>query len=283
MNDRLRTSVLFVLLLIFTPSSISSLISAKMISEPNVEIVSHTSFLAYGKMFTMVGEIENVGTVHIKNVTLTVTFYNLKGEVICTLTQRSIIEVLLTGRKSPFIFILANQTESAQVKTYQIKITSYEKEPEGKPEGLRISTPGIYNRTIKVIIQTLYPSIARFVIVTAIFYDQEKHVTATESFFISDLSYADTETTVEITFPYPDRWNITRWYSLTAESREFAIREEINFEPILEQEPENQSFDSIMVLFVSLIVISAITLLVALLIAKRKKKRRSRRIKRATQ
>ena len=84
------------LLLIFWPTTV--------VAEPQIEVVSHTSYLESTEgLFTIIGEIQNIGDQPATNVYITATYYNADNEVISDLGGPIVdLDVLLPGRKSPF-------------------------------------------------------------------------------------------------------------------------------------------------------------------------------------
>ena len=246
----------------------------KVEGETDVEILSHTGFLTSDGYFRVVGEVKNNENTSIEDVTIEIALFDSDGKLIQTYEQYTNLGVLLTGRKATFNLWVTNKTEVALIKTYEPKVVHYKEFPEGKPEELEILWHTTSNISIYGEIKSTGFEAANFIAVYAMFYDENERITDTEMDVIDSLDPNDDDV-FEIPFPSKDIAERATYYSLTAESREFAIKRETEL-TLLTLSDGNHGYD-IFYFFGVLIGISAIGLLIAILIAKRKQKKRLRR------
>lgn len=247
---------------------------AKVEGETEVEILSHTDFLTSDGYFRVVGEVKNNENTNITDVTIEIALFDSDGKLIQTYEHNTDLSVLLTGRKTPFNLWITNKTEVALMETYELKVIHYKEFPEGKPEGLEILWHTAGNISIYGEIKSTGFEVANFIAVYAMFYDENERITDTEMDVIGSLDPNDDET-FQIPFPSRDIVERATYYSLTAESREFAIKGETELR-LLTVSDGNHGYD-VFYVFGILVGSSAIGLLIAILVAKRKQKKRLRR------
>ncbi len=189
---------------------------------------SYNSFLSQRRNWYYVfGEVQNIGDAPIKGVTLNITLQTQSGQKLYRTTTTS-IDLILEGRKSPFTFLLTDKSLATEVKSAEVSIANYETTTETKPLKLRISAHKAENNTIVGFIENLGARQARFVSVLATFYDENQQVIAGDAFMYDRLMPAS-RSSFEISFPFPEKYEQARWYSLTAQSLDYAIEEEVGF------------------------------------------------------
>jgi len=106
-------------------------------------ILSHSSYLDSLGYYTVVGEVQNTGDMHLRFVKISATFYDSADHVVDTSLTYSGLEVLLVGRKSPFKVLLYDAQQSAKVDHYHLEV-EYDISEFGKPEGLQIVSSSSY-------------------------------------------------------------------------------------------------------------------------------------------
>lgn len=256
-----------------------SLVSA----ENDIRIVSHRGIFD-GSWYWVFGEVENVGTENYTNVMLKFIFYNATGDIIYSKNQIISLIYLLEKRRSPFSFVLTETKVAKQVTSYEVKVESYEPVQNDRPCKLRITYHHPYNDSILGIIENAGSSETRFIIIYATFYDKDYSVIAIESYSISKLEpsgRSGDKSTFDIGFPqkFSSDFKSVEYYSLTAESIEFSIQEEVSYAKFkLNEEPEG-GLDPIITTFIIVVLFSALVLVGAYLYAKTKQKISKRRIR----
>lgn len=106
--------VVFLLSVILLPTSVRA--------APQIEIVSHTSYLDFIGYYNVVGEVHNTGDQAAKDVLITATLYNSGNEVIATPISYTRLDVLLPDRKSPFRIVFVDIAQSALVDHYSLDV-----------------------------------------------------------------------------------------------------------------------------------------------------------------
>jgi len=256
-----------------------SLVSA----ENDIRIVSHRGIFD-GSWYWVFGEVENVGTENYMNVILKFIFYNATGDIIYSKNQIISLIYLLEKRRSPFSFVLTEIKVAKQVTSYEVKVESYEPLQNDRPCKLRITYHHPYNDSILGIIENAGSSETRFIIIYATFYDKDYSVIAIESYSISKLEpsgRSGDKSTFDIVFPkkFSSDFKSVKYYSLTAESKEYSIQEEVSYAKFkLNKEPEG-GLDPIITTFIIVVLFSALVLVGAYLYAKTKQKISKRRIR----
>jgi hypothetical protein len=89
---------------------------------PQVEIVSHSSYIGPYGYFTVAGEVRNTGDQYAIDVEISATFYNSANQVLGTGSGDSSLSYLLPGRKSPFRFVFLDFAQAEQVDHYSLDI-----------------------------------------------------------------------------------------------------------------------------------------------------------------
>jgi hypothetical protein len=106
--------LLFLLSIVFIPLTVHA--------APQVEIVSHSSYIGQYGYFKVVGEVLNTGDQYAIDVEISATFYNSANEVIGTDSGDSILSYLLPDRKSPFGFSFLDFEQAEQVDHYSLDV-----------------------------------------------------------------------------------------------------------------------------------------------------------------
>jgi len=246
----------------------------------DVEIPSYTGFFTKEGFFRLVGEVKNNSPLNITNVKIKIKLFDSSNKLIRTKEQGTELTVLLSGRKSPFTFMVANKTEAALIKNYNVELIGYEQYVEEKPLELEIVWHAQGNISVYGRIDNTGSRNSTFTRVLATFYDENRKVSEVSS-SQTIISLSPTDYYIfEIVFSQ-DIIKRAKWYSLTAESVEYTIKEEI--ESSFTASSENGNNPDIYSIFGILIGFSAIVLIIAILVARRKQKKiRHRKIRRHT-
>jgi len=232
--------------------------------------------------YRVVGEIENVGDRNFGNIILEVKFYETNNNMVCSVNSSSTLSALPPGRKSSFSIYLNNKTQSLMVNSYEVHVISYQETPALEKK-LNIISHKYDNESIYGVIENKGYNKASYVRVYATFYDENKTVVdVSTSTMFGSMERATTEI-YEILYlglDVSDRsiFQRARWYSLTAESREYSIEAEIGLTYFALPEKADDYY--IFYLFAILVGISAASLLMAFVIAKTREKARRRRLRR---
>jgi hypothetical protein len=237
----------------------------------SVDILSYKGGLTPDNFYRVIGEVKNTGDQSVENITLKVSLYDSNHQTIKVLEEPTEVQVLLPERKSPFSIYFNNQTLAPLVSTCEASIIHYD-ESAGKPTGLEIVWHGFDNTSIYGQIRNPESSTANSVAVWATFYDTNLQVV--------DVSYdggiafltSHSDEQFEIMFPSLDIFERAKYYSLTAESTEYAVEKETT---LMQLSPE-ENFD-IFYFFAILVGVSAIIILVSILIARIRSKKNPRR------
>ena len=240
------------------------------------------------------GEIENIGNINYTNVILKYTFYDSKGWPIYSINQTISHRILLAGRISPFACQLLNASIAKKVKSYSIEIADREVVEEPPPCELEIVNYRRQNNTIIGVIQNHGALEAKFVIIYAIFYYQDKSVMILGDSWVTPEIEPGTSVPFEIKFPGLNASSINienvKYYSLTVESINYLSRNEVRYQLFSgqtqnsdEQEQVPWWNDPVIMTFIIVVVFSALVLIIVYLVAKFgqwRKKRYLRRVKR---
>jgi tetrahydromethanopterin S-methyltransferase subunit B len=234
--------------------------------------------------YRVVGEIENVGDRNFGNIILEVNFYEADGNMIRSINSSSTLSSLSPDRKSSFGVYLTDEAQSLMVNSYEVHVINY---TETTPLEKKLNF--IYYKYDNV---SIYGEIenkgyeeAKFVRIFATFYDENETVVDTGAFMINSMERATTMS-FEVAYPGVDALNRSiferaRWYSLTAESREYGLDPEVPLTYFTF--PENGAEadgNYIFYVFAILVGISAAGLLTVFLIAKAREKAKRRHIRR---
>jgi len=131
-------------------------------------------------------EVINNGTVAVRNVNVTVTFYDNQSRIIEEYTSRVWLEVILPHRRAPVVASITGQEKVSQFYRYKTNITSYELYPEGEEASILIDPNTLQaslsstNATVAGNIINNGSTAIKSVQVIAIFYD-EKGIRAAEA------------------------------------------------------------------------------------------------------
>jgi hypothetical protein len=106
---------------------------------PQVEIVSHSSYIGQYGYYTVVGEVRNTGDQYAIDVQISATFYNSANEVLGTDSGDAVLSYLLPGRISPFRFVFLQFELAEQVDHYSLSV-DFSSTDVSFPEKLQIST-----------------------------------------------------------------------------------------------------------------------------------------------
>jgi len=123
-----------------------------------VEILpTHSGYINDLGFYYVVGEVKNIGDTAVGDIKVNATFYDVDGDFVANGSGNAKLDVLIPGRKAPFIITLYSGELSLQVYNYSLWLTAFSS-VENKPLGLEILSksslfepPKVYrvNGTIK--------------------------------------------------------------------------------------------------------------------------------------
>jgi len=193
-----------------------------------IEILSYKGFLTSSKMYRVVGEVKNVGS-KTYNIFLNVTLYDQNDDVIISSKVQTELSAVGPNRTSLFAFQITDLSQSSNVSRCEVTLSDY---VETEPREGKLEIQYTYGRT------TIYGEISNkgnsttnLIIVFATFYDEYGRVIETsssETIFEIESYHSDSFTIYYPTSDMPGKniFSRAKWYSLTAESREYAIYKE---------------------------------------------------------
>jgi hypothetical protein len=225
----LSTSLIILLMLsTFLFSNGGLLRFSSVEASTDIEILSYKGFLTSLGTYRVVGEVKNVGN-ETYRIFLNVTLYDSHSNVITSKEVQTELSAVGPNRKSPFALQLTDKNQSSNVSRCEVTLSRYEQtQPkEGKLQlQYALGYSGIAGE-----ISNQGNSTANKVVLFATFYDEDGNVVeiASSEVIFSIDSYSSE--VFSIFYPSPDISNKkifsrARWYSLTAESMEYAINAE---------------------------------------------------------
>jgi hypothetical protein len=239
--------------------------------ESDLIITSHTGFLDANGYYTIYGEVENKGSKNYSDIKLKYTFYDSSGNILYVeegTGTRISLSILLSGRRSPFSYVLTNETLATKVKNYTIKISSKKILKEVIPAKLQILHHKPVNDTLLLILYNSGSVDAKYVALYTTFYDVNKSVIAINSRLATIGPNDRISFIIEIpTSSYNFNLTDVKYYSITAESiyPQYILENEISYAIF----SEDISYpDPIWTIFVVIVSFSAAVLISAYLIAK---------------
>jgi len=103
-----------------------------------VEILpTHSGYINDQGFYYVVGEVQNTGDTPIGDIKVNATFYNVNGDFVANGSGNAKLDVLIPGRKVPFVITLYSGELSVQVYNYSLSLTAFSS-VENKPLGLEI-------------------------------------------------------------------------------------------------------------------------------------------------
>jgi hypothetical protein len=103
-----------------------------------IEILpTHSGYINDLGFYYVVGEVENIGDTPVGDIKVNATFYDVKGDFVANGTGNAKLDVILPGRKAPFVITLYSGELSLQVHNYSLSLTAFSS-VENKPLGLEI-------------------------------------------------------------------------------------------------------------------------------------------------
>jgi len=194
----------------------------------NVTLLSHTGYIDLSGYYHVVGEVQNVGDHAIHNVIVEVSYFNIDDEFIDKRFDKTMLNIILSDRKSPFDIMLLDEYKSNNVKDYQINITYSETNDVGKYIKIlnyssSIDEAGMLQ--IKGSIINLGEYTARNIKIIATYYDDKGDVVAANYVDVDpEFNYLNPNQMKEFEILLEeDRSILVDKYELTAESSIYAL------------------------------------------------------------
>ncbi|UCH31302.1 MAG: hypothetical protein JSV05_07345 [Candidatus Bathyarchaeota archaeon] len=279
MVDKARTVYGLLTFMLFITVFCSSTQVAR--AQEDIILTSYNGFPITSEFYVVLGEVQNVGSKPIKNVILDIEFQLNSSEGTFSDTDTIALPVILEGRRSPFIYWINNASLAAQIRSFQVSIKSYEIEVETVPARLNITSYAYIpvQNSILVFLVNEGDSQVFSASVYATYYDSSQEVIGVHSEATFYLNSSEGEF-FNITYPFTENLEEVKWYSLTAVSINptYVTKEDVVFAPfsVNGENGENGGFQSVVTVFIILIVFSFVVLVGAYAVAKIKKRTRLR-------
>lgn len=188
---------------------------------------NHTGWRDALGYYRVSGEVENIGDSAVKDIWITVTFYDSSGNIVGTAYDHAYLRILLPGRKSPFEVLLTTAAAN-KVHNYSLKVVATNADPI--PERLEILSSNSYidiegSLVVAGEIRNTALDTAHTVKVVAAFYNATGYVVATSYSYLSSQDLGPNETaSFNIVLGFnTGRVPLASTYSLSAESLEYAM------------------------------------------------------------
>ncbi len=196
-------------------------------------ILSHQKYIDSDGFLNIVGEVQNTGTVPLRDVMIKATYYDINGTVVSTSMYDyaySELDVIRVSEKSPFRIYVYNYEKSRQI--YNYSLATYSLEGTEKPAALQILSNNSYVNSDGFLhvtgdIQNNGNQSSGSIEVIATFYDSAGNVVLTGYGFVDSLRPTQK-------LPYDvlgtlraerERASLVTSYVLTAQSSSYSIPE----------------------------------------------------------
>lgn len=149
-------------------------------------ILNHRSFVNSNNLYTVIGEVKNVGVNNLNLVKIVAVFYDKAGKIVDTNFTYTTIEIIKPGEKSPFQITTSHHPNKIEIYTVDISTYSFTTEQPNSP--IQILSYSDYKDNLgyhHIVgeVQNNGVSNIRSVKIVATYYDSSNNVIAT------DLSY----------------------------------------------------------------------------------------------
>jgi hypothetical protein len=120
---RLRCHILWSLLLLAIIAS--NIYPANALGEV-VILDNHSSYIALSGALHVVGEVNNTGETNVKNIVISVTYFDMDDRAIASGSSSVLQDILLPGMKAPFDAVLTGSSVVQQVDRYELEVSFFE-------------------------------------------------------------------------------------------------------------------------------------------------------------
>ncbi|MCW4042273.1 MAG: FxLYD domain-containing protein [Candidatus Bathyarchaeota archaeon] len=117
---RLRCHILWSLLLLAIIAS--NIYPANALGEV-VILDNHSSYIALSGALHVVGEVNNTGETNVKNIIISVTYFDIDDRAIASGSSSVLQEILLPRMKAPFDAVLTGSSVVQQVDRYELEVS----------------------------------------------------------------------------------------------------------------------------------------------------------------
>lgn len=117
---RLRCHILWPLLLLVIIAS--NIYPANALGEV-VILDNHSSYIALSGALHVVGEVNNTGETNVKNIVISVTYFDMDDRAIASGSSSVLQDILLPGMKAPFDAVLTGSSVVQQVDRYELEVS----------------------------------------------------------------------------------------------------------------------------------------------------------------
>jgi len=84
---------------------------------------NHSSYIALSGALHVVGEVNNTGETNVKDIVISVTYFDTDDRAIASGSSSVLQEILLPGMKAPFDAVLTGSSVVQQVDRYELEVT----------------------------------------------------------------------------------------------------------------------------------------------------------------
>lgn len=84
---------------------------------------NHSSYIALSGALHVVGEVNNTGETNVKDIVISVTYFDIDDRAIASGSSSVLQKILLPGMKAPFDAVLTGSSVVQQVDRYELEVT----------------------------------------------------------------------------------------------------------------------------------------------------------------
>ena len=218
------------ILLFFTVLSVNYIQVYSIEAQPDsyVSLLSHTGYVDLSGYYHVVGEVKNLGDFAVHNVVIEVSYFDIDDEFIGDRFDTTMLNIILSGRKSPFDIVLLDESKSNKVESYEINITYSDTNDIGEYIKILnhdsfIDESGIFRINGSII--NLGEHTTRNIEIIATYYDNKGNIVAANYVDIDpEFNYLNPNQTKEFEILLEEeRSTLVDKYELTAESSIYAL------------------------------------------------------------
>ena len=84
---------------------------------------NHSSYISSSGALHVVGEVNNTGETNVKDIIISVTYFDIDNQAIASGSSSVLQDILLPGMKAPFDAVLTGSSAVQQVDRYELEVT----------------------------------------------------------------------------------------------------------------------------------------------------------------
>jgi hypothetical protein len=199
----------------------------------DIALLGHIGYTDSSGYYHVTGIVKNIGNNTVQNVRVKITYYDADDEFIDDRFDLTMINILLSGRKSPFDIVLLDESQSNRIKNYEINITYSDTNKIGEyikivNHSSSIDESGRLRITGSII--NLGESKTRNIEIISTYYDNNGNIAAANYVDLDpEFNYLNPNQVKEFEIILgEERTNLVDKYELTAESSLYALIETDN-------------------------------------------------------